>query len=76
MIPVTYNSSLKFCILVPSFDPLFEYTADAASARPNGRTRFSDDRPGREDGADPRTAQCGRPGERRAPRGAGSDIKR
>jgi hypothetical protein len=33
MFPVTYNPWLKYCILVPSFDPLFESPAEEAGLR-------------------------------------------
>lgn len=44
MFPVNFNPSLRYCIIVPSYDPLMEYYTNGAGAPSLGHTRYCPER--------------------------------
>ena len=52
MFRATYKPSLNFCILVPYFDPLFEYYTEGSRSLSSGRTKYRPDPGGSHDRPD------------------------
>jgi hypothetical protein len=72
--PATYNPSLNFCILLPSYDPLIDYYTYAGGAAWPGLTPYAPDRHVRKGRSDARNTQCGCPDPQPAQAGAGSRL--
>jgi len=76
MFPVTFNPQLKYCILVPSFSPLFDQPDDEFGVRSSGRILISAERAIRSGRVEWRIAKCGLSDPPPGPYAAISDVDR